>query len=81
MPKLPKWKIFTDYHFGGFARNKPELQKFTDHFTAATGIPTEHVYTGKMLYGLNDLMKKNYFPASSSVLVVHTGGMRGEFSI
>jgi len=76
MPKLPGWKIFTDYHFGGFARNKPELQEFIDHFTATTGIPTEHVYTGKMFYGLNELLKQNYFPAGSSVLAVHTGGMR-----
>ena len=30
-----------------------------------------------MLYGIVDLIKKNYFSENSKILVIHTGGLQG----
>src|SRR5690606_1614541 len=36
-------QLFTDYHFGGYARHKPELLAFMHDFEATHGVPLEHV--------------------------------------
>ena len=35
------------------------------------------IYTGKMVFGFIDLIKKNYFPKDANVLMIHTGGLQG----
>jgi 1-aminocyclopropane-1-carboxylate deaminase len=46
-------------------------------FFKQTGIPLDPIYTGKMVYGVIDLIAKNYFPLSSKILMIHTGGLQG----
>ena len=70
-------QFFTDYHFGGYAKHKPELLNFMQDFEQEHQIPLEHVYTGKMLYGLYDLMKKGLFEKGDTVIAIHTGGLQG----
>ena len=71
------WQLITDYHFGGYAKVKPELLDFIRSFQQEHGLPLEPVYTGKMFYGLVDLIQKGYFPAGSRIVAVHTGGLQG----
>jgi len=71
------WRINLDYHFGGFAQTTPELLAFIEHFQSQTQVPIEPVYTGKMLYGLFDLLAKGYFQPGQSIIAVHTGGLQG----
>ncbi|OTG65610.1 1-aminocyclopropane-1-carboxylate deaminase/D-cysteine desulfhydrase [Acinetobacter silvestris] len=71
------WKILDDYCFGGYAKTQPELLHFMQNFEATYHIPLEHIYTAKMLYGIFDLIQKNYFPAHSRILVIHSGGLQG----
>ncbi len=73
---LPNWEIDHRWHFGGFARQPSELQRFLAHFQDSTGLPLEHVYTGKMLYGLLERAKAGQFPPGSTLVIVHTGGLR-----
>jgi len=76
--KVPQnWSINTDFHFGGYARYKPELITFINDFKAETGIPLDPVYTGKLFYGTFQLLKQGYFPKGSKIVVVHTGGLQG----
>lgn len=70
-----------DYHFGGYARKTPELLHFMNSFYEATGIPTDFVYTGKLLYAFIDLVKKGYFAPGSRILVIHSGGLQGNASL
>ena len=35
------------------------------------------VYTGKMMYGIFDMLEKQYFPKGSKILAIHTGGLQG----
>lgn len=71
------WDLVTDYHFGGYAKISLELISFINRFKDAYGIPLDPVYTGKMLFGVFDLIEKGYFPRQSKVLVIHTGGLQG----
>ncbi|MFD3002224.1 1-aminocyclopropane-1-carboxylate deaminase/D-cysteine desulfhydrase [Pontibacter toksunensis] len=71
------WRLIADYHFGGYAKVKPELLAFMQAFHKQHHIPLEPVYTGKMLYGLFELIRKGYFPKGSRIVAIHTGGLQG----
>lgn len=71
------WQLQTDYPFGGYAKVKPDLITFIRDFEQEFQIPLEPVYTGKMFYGLFDLIRKNYFRPGTTVMAIHTGGLQG----
>ena len=71
------YRLVQDYHFGGYARVKPELINFINRFFRTTGIPLEPVYTGKMLYGLYEMIQTGQFPSGSRILAIHSGGLQG----
>jgi 1-aminocyclopropane-1-carboxylate deaminase len=79
--QLPYSHILTGYHFGGYARKTTALLDFMNYFYDATGIPTDFVYTGKLLFATLDLVKKGYFPRGSQLLVIHSGGLQGNRSL
>ncbi len=70
------WQINLDYHFGGYAKIKPELLNFIDEFETKHAIPLEPIYTGKMMYGLFDLIKQRVFPQGTTIVAIHTGGLQ-----
>jgi 1-aminocyclopropane-1-carboxylate deaminase len=72
------WQINPDYHFGGFAQVNAELMAFIEAFELKTHVPLEPVYTGKMLYGLYDLIAKGCFKPGRRIIAVHTGGLQGK---
>ena len=71
------WQIKLDYHFGGYAKIKPELLEFMHRFEAAHGIPLEPIYTGKLMFGLYELISGGYFPRGQTFLALHSGGLQG----
>ena len=71
------WKLIPDYHFGGYGKVSEELVLFINEFYKKHKIPLDPIYTGKMLFGVIDLINKNYFPRNSKILVIHTGGLQG----
>ena len=75
--KNNNWNLVHDYHFGGYAKYNSEFISFINQFYSETNIPLDPIYTGKMLYGIVDLIKKNYFSENSKILVIHTGGLQG----
>ena len=74
---IDNWQIQTAYHFGGFAKYKPELITFMNEFKTSFGISLDPIYTGKMMCGLFDLIKKDFFPPGSKIIAIHTGGLQG----
>jgi len=74
-------KVIHDFHFGGYAGTTPELFQFMNTLYAHSGIPTDFVYTAKLFYALFHLLKKEYFPGGSRILVVHSGGLQGNASV
>jgi len=71
------WSLITDYHFGGFGKISEELITFINDFKRETGIPLDPIYTGKMMYGIVDLVKKGTFKKGTKILAIHTGGLQG----
>jgi 1-aminocyclopropane-1-carboxylate deaminase len=80
LPKISSdnWKVNLDYHFGGFAKKSTELLDFIKNFEDKTGIPLESVYTGKMLFGIYDLITKHTFKPGQRIIAIHTGGLQGK---
>lgn len=78
--RTPTWRgeIKTEYHFGGYAKYTTGLLKFISDFEKENNIPLEQVYTGKMMFGVYDLIKKNYFRKGTTVIAIHTGGLQGK---
>ena len=71
------WEIILDYHFGGYAKVSKELNGFCNAFYQKHNIELEPIYTGKMLYGVYDLIQKKYFPKNSTIIILHSGGLQG----
>ena len=64
------------YIFGKYAKNADVLNEFCDTFFKKHGFKIEPTYTGRMFYGLFDLIKKNHFPKNSKLVAIHTGGIK-----
>ena len=71
------WNIIEDYHFGGYGKINDELVSFLNLFYNHNSIPLDPVYTGKMVFGVIDLINKGYFLPNSKILMIHTGGLQG----
>ena len=71
------WHIELGYHFGGYAKTSPGLFSFIREFKTEFDIELDAVYTGKMFYGLFDLIGKGSFKRGTRIIAVHTGGIQG----
>ncbi len=72
--------IWDTYHFGGFAKVNEELVSFMNQFYKDYKLPTDRVYTSKLLYALTEKINDNYFPKGSNIVAIHTGGLQGNQS-
>jgi 1-aminocyclopropane-1-carboxylate deaminase/D-cysteine desulfhydrase-like pyridoxal-dependent ACC family enzyme len=73
--------IMPDYHFGGYAKKTPALLDFMNSCFLKHQLPTDFVYTGKMMFGIIDSIKRDFFPLGSKIVCIHTGGLQGNLSI
>lgn len=71
------WDLETNYNFGGYGKVTNELIGFINDFKLKTTIPLDPVYTGKMMFGILDLIAKDYFKPGTKILAIHTGGLQG----
>ncbi|SHN00500.1 1-aminocyclopropane-1-carboxylate deaminase/D-cysteine desulfhydrase [Flavobacterium pectinovorum] len=71
------WELISDYHFGGYGKINLELIEFINAFFDENKVPLDPIYTGKMFFGVIDLISKKYFPPHSKILLIHTGGLQG----
>lgn len=75
--KNENWDLVTDYHFGGYAKVKPELVDFVQQFKSKHKIPLDLIYTGKMLFGVYDMLQNTSLMDGKTIIAVHTGGIQG----
>ncbi len=73
--------ILHPYHFGGYAKHPPELISFMKKIWDTEKVPTDIVYTSKLLFAAADLLQTGYFPEKSKVLLIHSGGLQGNASL
>lgn len=70
--------VFMDeYHFGGYARHTQELVDYILGKKEEKGWWLDQVYTGKMMWGIDDLVKKGFFTPDQKILAIHSGGLQG----
>ncbi|MGB3591563.1 MAG: pyridoxal-phosphate dependent enzyme [Nonlabens sp.] len=68
--------FFDDSEFGGYAKSRDELIGFMNLSFRESGIPLEPIYTGKLLFKLDKLIRAGYFKPKTRILAIHTGGMQ-----
>lgn len=71
------YELVDGYHFGGYAKYNEELIDFINKFKEETGIQLEQVYTGKAMFALYDMIKRNKFKENTNIVFIHTGGLQG----
>lgn len=79
--KTTPLNLINDYHFGGYAKQKPALLHFMNDLYMNEGLPTDFVYTGKLFYAVNELIQQKYFSNNANILVIHSGGLQGNRSL
>ena len=71
------WSINTDYHFRGYAKFNAKLIEFINEFKHKYQIQLDPVYTGKMFFGIFQLINDGFFPKGTTIMAIHTGGQQG----
>ncbi|MES2329153.1 MAG: pyridoxal-phosphate dependent enzyme [Bacteroidota bacterium] len=79
--RMKRFSIQHTYHFGGYAKHPPELIAFMRETWAKEKIPTDIVYTSKLLFAAKDLIAANRFPGGARILLIHSGGLQGNTSL
>jgi len=75
------YTILNNYHWGGYAKKNKNLFDFMNQFYNNYKIPTDFIYTAKMVYAIEDLIQSGYFKSGSKILSIHSGGLQGNISI
>ena len=70
------YDLQTHYHFGGYANHSAPLLDFIRQFRQRHGVLLDPVYTGKLLFGVLDLIARGYFAPGITVVAIHTGGQQ-----
>jgi 1-aminocyclopropane-1-carboxylate deaminase len=71
------WDLCHEYHFGGYAKVNLELIQFINKFKQEFKLSLDPIYTGKMMYGIFDLIQNGFFSKSAKILAIHSGGLQG----
>jgi 1-aminocyclopropane-1-carboxylate deaminase len=79
--KKSNFQCLHGYDWGGYAKHPSELLSFMKQFWLAEKIPTDFVYTAKMIYAVHDLIEKGFFTSGSRLLLIHSGGLQGNRSL
>jgi 1-aminocyclopropane-1-carboxylate deaminase len=71
------WNITDNYCFSGYSKWRPEFIHFINDFKSKYSVAIDPIYTGKMFFGIFDLIKKNFFKPNTIIVAIHTGGLQG----
>ena len=63
--------------FPGYPFTIKLVNLFINDFKKKYNIQLDPIYTAKMVFGVVDLINRNYFPENSRILLIHTGGLQG----
>jgi len=69
--------ISNAYCFSGYARFDQAIVDFKTDFENKYAVPLDHIYTSKLFFAVNDLLKSGRLKSGSKILIVHSGGLQG----
>ena len=81
LDKNRPYTLLHQFHQGGYAKTNPMILDFMNRLWETEKIPTDIVYTSKLLFGVKQLIKENYFDKAATILVIHSGGLQGNRSL
>jgi len=70
-----------DFHFGGYAKKNQVLFETMNQFYKIHQVPTDFVYTGKLVHAFYSMLEAGRFPKGSKVMLIHSGGLQGNRSL
>ncbi len=76
-----QFSVLHDYHFGGYAKYPTVLIEWMNELWNTEQLPTDIIYTSKLLFAVKHLCSKCYFLPNSKILVIHSGGLQGNLSL
>ncbi|WP_288096121.1 pyridoxal-phosphate dependent enzyme [Hydrotalea sp.] len=79
--KMKQMVWLNTYHFGGYAKHNNQLLQQMNEWWQLYRLPTDKVYTAKLMWAVFDLIEKKYFPSGSNIVAVHSGGLQGNASL
>jgi 1-aminocyclopropane-1-carboxylate deaminase len=68
-------------NLGRYGKAQPALLDFMNQWQAQTGIETDFIYTGKLFWAVDQMIKEEELEKGSKILVVHSGGLAGNRSL
>lgn len=81
LSKAGDYRIYDEWHFGGFGKHNEELILFMNRFYIQHNIPLDMVYTAKMMYGVKAQIDQGVYSPDAKILCIHTGGLQGNKSL
>lgn len=79
--KKQNFELINNFHFGGYAKVTDELIEFINIFKQQYNVTLDPIYTGKMIFGLLQMIYSKQFEGGQKILAVHTGGLQGIYGI
>jgi len=73
--------ILPGFHLGGYAKTNQLQFDFMNQLWTQDHIPTDIVYTSKLLMAVAQLIEQRYFENNTPILVIHSGGLQGNRSL
>jgi 1-aminocyclopropane-1-carboxylate deaminase len=73
---VDNWSIEHRFHGGGYAKCDQELARFVMEFSERF-FSIEPVYTGKLFWGLMQMITAGEFAPNTRIVAIHTGGLQG----
>lgn len=74
-------EIHFDFARRGYGKGDETLFRFMNEFYGYNAVPTDFVYTGKLMMAVDSLIQSGHFPPSAEILLLHTGGLQGNRSL
>jgi hypothetical protein len=66
---------------GGYAKKNLLLFQTMNDFFITHHVPTDFVYTGKLVHAFYRMMEAGAFKSGSKILLIHSGGLQGNRSL
>lgn len=73
------YEILWNEHHGGYAKKTPQLLEFIEVFEEKYSFQIEPIYSGKMFFAFENLIKNIFFKKNETIVLIHTGGLQGLF--
>ena len=69
----PRHHLISGYEHGGYAKSSPTLDQYISDLAIHHHIPSDHIYSGKLFFAVDQLIQQSYFPPESTIIIYHSG--------